>query len=111
MVGEQLYGLVNSQIEHLSDVVIFETDFEGALVEALAMNTPVIATRHGGPLDIITEGENGSFFAPNNAEELASLLSAPFKRECGIRREILNEFSLHNMIEGHLEVYKDVATN
>lgn len=81
------------------------------LVEALAMNTPVIATRHGGPLDIITEGENGSFFAPNNAEELASLLSAPFKRECGFRGEVLNEFSLQNMIEGHLEVYKDVATN
>ncbi|MGZ3695705.1 MAG: glycosyltransferase, partial [Bdellovibrionota bacterium] len=41
------------------------------LIEAMAVGTPVIAPREGGPLDIIREGKNGFFFAPRNPADLA----------------------------------------
>jgi glycosyltransferase involved in cell wall biosynthesis len=42
------------------------------VLEAMILGVPVIASRHGGPLDIIEEGRDGLFFAPGDAEELAA---------------------------------------
>ncbi|MDH3981735.1 MAG: glycosyltransferase, partial [Kiritimatiellaceae bacterium] len=78
------------------------------LVEALAMNTPVIATRHGGPLDIIEEGKNGTFFEPCYADELASLLVRPVEKG-EFREATLQYFSLQQMSAGNLSVYNEVC--
>jgi len=43
------------------------------MAEAIALNCPVIATRHGGALDIVREGENGYFFDVGDAQALAGL--------------------------------------
>jgi glycosyltransferase involved in cell wall biosynthesis len=42
------------------------------VLESMILGVPVIASRHGGPLDIIDEGQDGLFFAPGDAEELAA---------------------------------------
>ncbi len=75
------------------------------LIEALAMNTPVIATRHGGPLDIITEGQNGCFFEKGNAAQLAQLLTQPPSLPHELRPDIVERFSLNKMIDSTLAVY------
>jgi len=50
-----------SEIYALSDVVVSSSkkpeSFGRSVAEALALNTPVVATDHGGVLDIIVEGE------------------------------------------------------
>jgi glycosyltransferase involved in cell wall biosynthesis len=80
------------------------------LVEALAMNTPVIATRHGGPLDIIQEGRNGSFFTPENVVELAeAVLRNLDEKAVSFREEILAKFSVGRMFEGNLSVYSELT--
>ncbi|MCL1634628.1 glycosyltransferase [Luteimonas sp. SX5] len=50
----------------------------GSAVVALAYNfdKPVIASRVGGLLDAVVEGETGFFFSPGNPRELADILSA-----------------------------------
>jgi glycosyltransferase involved in cell wall biosynthesis len=44
------------------------------LLESMALGVPVIATRHGGPVDIISEGEDGFLYPPGDAPELARLI-------------------------------------
>ncbi|MBW2714096.1 MAG: glycosyltransferase, partial [Deltaproteobacteria bacterium] len=98
----------------LSDVVVScskkPESFGLTLIEALAMNTPVIATRHGGPLDIINEGRNGYFFEPRNVEQLATLLTnTPPLKETEFRNDIVERFSLPAMTEATLAVYEEAV--
>lgn len=44
------------------------------MLEALALSTPVIAPNHGGFPDIISPGDNGLLFTPNDMEDLVSIL-------------------------------------
>jgi glycosyltransferase involved in cell wall biosynthesis len=79
------------------------------LIEALAMNTPVAATKHGGPLDIIREGENGFFFEPGYTDELARIIeNAKISRQTDYRTATLERFSLDRMISEHVKIYDDL---
>ena len=79
------------------------------LIEALAMNTPVIATRHGGPLDIIQEGLNGWFFEPGSSEELARLLDRlPPLTQSVFRDQTLQRFAVNRMALQHIVVYGEL---
>lgn len=55
------------------------------ILEAMALGKPVVATAHGGPLDIITHGVDGLLTSPGDAEQLATelcaLLADPPRRE------------------------------
>lgn len=98
----------------LSDVVVScskkPESFGLTLIEALAMNTPVVASRHGGPLDIIREGENGAFFTPQNAQELATCLQQASPPPKNLREEASNRFGLSTMIDRTLQTYEEVLT-
>lgn len=63
-----------------ADVVINpSTDpeaFGRTLAEAMAMERPVIAAAHGGPLEILEGGDTGWLFEPGNAADLAARLRA-----------------------------------
>lgn len=63
----------------LSDLVVSASSsqpeaFGKVAVEAMAMGKPVIATRHGGSLETIREGETGWFVEPSNPEEMAEAI-------------------------------------
>ena len=51
---------------------LYET-FGVVLIEALAMGKPIIATKCGGPENIVTE-KNGVLVEPNNAEQLSDAM-------------------------------------
>ena len=51
------------------------------LVEAMMHGTPVIASRAGGPLDVISEGEDGFFFEVEDYEDLADKLERILRDE------------------------------
>ncbi|MBP8984552.1 MAG: glycosyltransferase family 4 protein [Syntrophobacterales bacterium] len=70
------------------DMFVFPSLNEGmgrAVVEAMALGKPVVASRVGGIIDIVRDGENGILVSPADADELAAaiklLISDPATRE------------------------------
>jgi glycosyltransferase involved in cell wall biosynthesis len=50
--------------------------FGGVVMEAMAMGVPVIATRIGGSIDQVSDGETGFLVPPNDPEVLADKIQA-----------------------------------
>ena len=100
------------QIYALSDVVISSSkkpeSFGRAVAEAICMNKPVIATNHGGVKDIIIENINGFFFEVGNDKELANNILKSKKLSFDGYGYISNNFSLENMVNKTLEVYRNL---
>ena len=98
------------QIYALSDVVISSSkkpeSFGRAVAEAICMNKPVIATNHGGVKDIIIENENGFFFEVGDEKELANNILKARNLSFDGYNYISNNFSLGNMVNRTIEVYK-----
>ncbi|MEI8243836.1 MAG: glycosyltransferase family 4 protein [bacterium] len=83
--------------------------FGRSMAEALAMERPVVAARHGGALDIVRDGQNGLLFTPGDAAELARCLVAASRRTfTGLRADVLLRFSLKDMVDRTLAVYCEV---
>jgi len=100
------------QIYAISDVVVScskkPESFGRAVAEAIAMNTPVVATNHGGVKDIVNKNENGFLFEVGDSRELASsILKAQYLNFDGYNY-IANNFSLKNMVEKTIKVYERV---
>lgn len=101
------------QIYALSDVVISSSkkpeSFGRAVAEAICMNKPVIATNHGGVKDIIMENENGFFFEVGDDKELADKIVKAKELRFDGYSYISNTFSLENMVNKTIEVYKGIV--
>ena len=100
------------QIYALSDVIVSSSkkpeSFGRAVAEAICMNKPVIATNHGGVKDIIIENVNGFFFDVADDKELAdNILKSRVLKFDGYTY-ISNNFSLENMVNKTLEVYRNL---
>ncbi len=48
--------------------------FGRVILEAMCANVPVIATGHGGPTEIITDGKSGLLFPPGDSHALAAAI-------------------------------------
>jgi glycosyltransferase involved in cell wall biosynthesis len=82
------------------------------MVEALAMECPVIATRFGGALDIVRDGINGWLVAPGDPQELADRLAQVCAtRFSGLRRDALERFALDRMVARTLAVNSEVLAD
>jgi glycosyltransferase involved in cell wall biosynthesis len=80
--------------------------FGRTAAEALAMNVPVVATGHGGILDIVRKGETGYLFPPGEATALAAgVLSCRSHRFSGLRDFVASRFTLTRMVESTLAIY------
>jgi len=80
--------------------------FGRSAAEALAMNVPVVATGHGGILDIVLEGNTGYLFSPGDAARLAAgILSCRRTPPTNLRNFVSRHFSLNKMVEETLRVY------
>lgn len=91
----------------------WEEPFGRALVEALAMETPVVATSVGGPPEIVRDGEEGLLLPPRDPERWAAavtgLLREPEpRREMGRagRRRVASTFTAEAHVEGVLDAYE-----
>ena len=102
------------EIYALSDLIVSAAStkaetFGRTAAEALAMNTPVVASAHGGSLDIITDGENGLLFKPGNANDLANKIETALKFNfSNLRNHIEHNFSLTHMAVSELDVYREL---
>lgn len=102
-----------AEIYALSDVVVSSSkkpeSFGRSVAEALALNTPVVATNHGGVLDIIVEGENGFFYPVGESGELAELIGKSKELKFDGYRYISENFSLEKMVQSTVAVYEGIA--
>jgi glycosyltransferase involved in cell wall biosynthesis len=90
-----------------------EEPFGRALIEAMAMEVPAIATNVGGPAEIITDGREGYLLAPGEPAAWAAAVrriaaSAEHGRELGRagRRRVEESFTVARHVAAMLELYQ-----
>ncbi len=87
----KITGLIDNVEEYLgaSDVFVLPSYREGvprALLEAMCMQLPVIATNIRGAREIIRVNSNGLLFTPHNVTLLTELLDEIFSDHCNRKR-------------------------
>ncbi len=102
-----------AELYSLSDIVAIcsrkPESFGRTAAEALAMNVPVVATNHGGVLDVVKDGENGSLFPVGDYKKLSDKISTIQNTSFfNCRDRIVEEFSLESMVEKNVNNYKSI---
>jgi L-malate glycosyltransferase len=102
------------------DLYMMSSSVEGlpiALLEAMSMRCPVVATAVGGIPEVIRHGENGFLVGPSRPEQLAEMarrvLGSPGRMEgCGeaARSTVEKGFSVHRMACQLEATYLDVVS-
>lgn len=105
------------ELLNISDVFVLSSITEGtpiAILEAMAMEIPVVATEVGGIPDIIRNGENGLLVPANDPKSLADaimkLIDDPIMMaSIGLkgRETVEKEFSLDSCVMAHIEIYNN----
>jgi glycosyltransferase involved in cell wall biosynthesis len=91
--------------------------FPTVILEAMSAGVPVIASAHGGPLEMVVDGETGLLVPPSDATALAAAINAllrdPVRREqmaqAG-RVRMREHFSLKPFLDRVQNVYKTVLS-
>lgn len=101
------------------DAVVVPSDcepFGRVVIEAMAMAKPVIATRAGGPMEIIEEGKNGFLISPGEVGELAAamdqLVANPqlgSRFGAVARRRVVDAFDIRRTVKATCEIYREVS--
>lgn len=103
-----------AEIYTLSNVVVSASkkpeSFGRSVAEAIAMNTPVIATNHGGVKDIIIDDINGFLVDVGDELELTNKIILAKDLSFDGYGYIGKNFSLEQMVEKTLKVYKEVIS-
>lgn len=89
--------------------------FGGVVIEAMAFGKPVVATRCGGSIEQVVDGETGYLVTPGDPQSMAdaieSLLKDPQKRlkfgERG-RRRFLEKFEFNQFFAKIMDVYTSI---
>jgi glycosyltransferase involved in cell wall biosynthesis len=106
------------QIIATFDVAVLPSYFEGmgrVLLEAMAMEKPVVGTRVGGIPDLIEKDLNGFLVSPGSEKELASAV-LKILRDKGLaakmgqegRKKMTDRFSAESMIRSIEEIYRNL---
>jgi L-malate glycosyltransferase len=104
-----------------SDIALlpsWEEPFGRAVIEAMAMKRPVVATNVGGPPEILTHGKEGLLLPPRSPElwarAIEDLIEHPDKRAALGRagqERVAAQFSVERHVEAILEVYSEASGN
>ncbi|MGB6682787.1 MAG: glycosyltransferase [Candidatus Acidiferrum sp.] len=108
-----------SEILNLMDAFVLPSISEGmsnTLLEAMACELPVLATRVGGNPEVVGSDGSGILFAPGDVNGLAESLhrlsqDADLRRSLGkaARQRVLSLFSLECMVENYQRLYLELA--
>ncbi len=93
----------------------WEEPFGRAIIEAMAMGVPVVATEVGGPSEIVAPGKEGVLLPPRDpkrwAKVVGELLDDPGRRDemgCRARERASRDFSLDTHVRETLALYRRV---
>lgn len=99
------------------DIAVLPSFFEGmgrVILEAMAMEKPVVASRVGGIPELIEDGKNGILFTAGNVRELSAALKEILRnkklaRRMGLegRKKIGPEFSAEAMVQSISDIYQE----
>ena len=89
--------------------------FGRVLIEAGAVGTAVAASRIGGILDVVDEGQNGLLFSPEHFEEMAETMERLLRDRplckrlsAALHEKVKRQFSLEQMVDKTCQVYEEV---
>jgi len=109
---------VNAVLAH-SDAAVLPSFFEGlsnAILEAMAVGKPVIASRVGGSAEIVRHEENGLLFPSDDDQALTDAIrrfvqDPAFAQRLGAcgKQDIDQRFSIPSMVEQHQAHYAKAA--
>ena len=114
-------GSINNVREFLSilDVFAHPSIFEGlgiAVIEAMSMELPIVATKVDGLVELISDGIEGVLVEPGDPTALARTMNRiledhELRQTMGrnARRRAVNQFSLKTMIDKYEELYLDLC--
>lgn len=102
------------EIYAMSDVVVSSSkkpeSFGRSAAEAMAMNVPVVATGHGGILDIVLPGKTGQLFSPGDVAGLVqAILACSEMPRTGLREFVRENFTLDRMVSMTCDVYRQTV--
>ncbi len=85
-----------------SDLFILSSKYEGfgnVLIEAASYNIPIISSRSGGPIEILSNGKLGKLFEVGDFRKLSSLIYNFYKKQDikSIDKKFLNKYSISNL--------------
>jgi len=108
-----------SGFHHALDVFVQSSDYEGTpnvVLEAMALETPVVATDVGGTGEIAIQGEHAILLPPGNASALAAAIEAAISDPRGAQRRVRaarhrveGELSFERRVRRIEAVYQDLA--
>jgi len=112
-----LPGFVNNPYAYLvrASVFVLSSTHEGmpnALIEALALGVPVVATNcRSGPAEILEGGRWGRLTPVGDASAMAQAIQEALAQPCSITDEIIESvrerFDLDKIVDRYLEVLSD----
>lgn len=101
------------EIYNLSDITVSASkkpeSFGRTIIESLALNTPVIATNHGGSLDIIPASWEKNFFKTGDSNDLyQKILAHDHDTPINYRKHVIDNFDIIKSNNAILDVYNSL---
>ena len=110
-----------STLHHAFDLFAQASDYEGtpnAVLEAMAMETPVVATEAGGTAELVFNGEHGRIVPTGRADALIGAIEAAVADPAGTRamadqarRRVEGELSFENRVRRVERIYEEMASS
>ena len=106
---------------HAFDLFVQSSDYEGtpnAVLEAMALETPIVATDVGGTAELVEDGVHGRIVPPGDIHRLngaiESLLADRTRAAAmavNARRRVENELSFESRVRRVEAIYEEIAAN
>ncbi len=105
-----------SQVDVLVLSTVTQESFGRVILEAQAAGVPVVATRVGGVVELIDEGETGLLVSPKEPEEMAQAVVKILQDKALARQmvekakaKILSQYTLEHMASQTMKVYQELC--
>jgi glycosyltransferase involved in cell wall biosynthesis len=107
------------ELHHAFDLFVQSSDYEGtpnAILEAMAMETPVVATEVGGTVELIEPGIHGTLVVPGDAVALATAIKQALgepattaRHRDAARKRVELEFSFDQRMKAVEAIYEQLV--